>query len=108
MTRRATRHQERVTAELRARTPRFPRSYGWNAAATMRVEMDPTRLGFGRALDRRGDDPRIVCLGEDILRVASASPISTRTIRSVASASSRSASPSRAPPRWPRASPRKD
>jgi transketolase len=32
----------------------------------MRVEMAPTRTGFGRALDERGDDPRVVCLGEDI------------------------------------------
>jgi transketolase len=66
MTLRATRHQERVTADLRARMPSFSRDYGWNAGASMRVEMDPTRLGFGRALERRGDDPRIVCLGEDI------------------------------------------
>jgi transketolase len=32
----------------------------------MKVEMDPTRKGFGRALDKRGDDSRVVCLGADI------------------------------------------
>jgi transketolase len=66
MTRRARLHQERVTTELHAHTPRFSKDYGWNAGPAMRVDMDPTRLGFARALDQRGDDPRIVCLGEDI------------------------------------------
>jgi transketolase len=28
--------------------------------------MQSTRLGFGRALNQRGDDPRVVCIGEDI------------------------------------------
>jgi transketolase len=32
----------------------------------MRVEKQPTRKGFGNALDKHGDDPRIVCLGADI------------------------------------------
>jgi transketolase len=63
---RVTRHQNRVTAELRASTPRFSRDYFWNRAPRMRAEMEPTRLGFGRTLDARGDDPRVVCLGEDI------------------------------------------
>jgi transketolase len=32
----------------------------------MKVKMEPTRLGYGLALERRGDDPRVVCLGADI------------------------------------------
>jgi transketolase len=66
MTQRATRHQERVTAELRETVPRFKRDYFWNRGTTMAVDMEATRLGFGRALNQRGDDERVVCLGEDI------------------------------------------
>lgn len=32
----------------------------------MKTEMEPTRFGFGRALDEKGNDERIVCLGLDI------------------------------------------
>jgi transketolase len=32
----------------------------------MKVEMDPTRLGFGRALNEEGCDEKVVCLGADI------------------------------------------
>ncbi|MBI5266899.1 MAG: transketolase family protein [candidate division Zixibacteria bacterium] len=32
----------------------------------MQVDMQPTRKGFGRALNKYGDDPRVVCLGADI------------------------------------------
>ncbi len=65
-TQRATRHQARASAELRESVPGYARDYFWNRGAHMRVEMEATRLGFGRALDQRGDDPRVVCLGEDI------------------------------------------
>jgi transketolase len=66
LARRVAAHQERVTSELRAATPRFGHDYSWNRGPRMRADMEPTRLGFGRALNERGDDPRIVCLGEDI------------------------------------------
>ncbi|MBU8933120.1 MAG: transketolase [candidate division Zixibacteria bacterium] len=46
--------------------PKFSRNYWWNASDSMKVEMLPTRLGFGRALERYGDDERIVCIGADI------------------------------------------
>jgi transketolase len=32
----------------------------------MRAEMKPTRFGFGECLDKKGSDPRVVCLGADI------------------------------------------
>src|SRR6476619_1840631 len=32
----------------------------------MKVDMEPTRKGFGQSLAANGDDPRVVCLGLDI------------------------------------------
>ncbi len=58
--------QRDVDAKLDAATPRFGRSYWWNSGDTMRVDLEPTRFGFGRCLARRGDDPRLCCLGADI------------------------------------------
>ena len=46
--------------------PTFGRDYWWNAGDTMKVGMDPTRMGFGRCLERIGEDPRIVTLHADI------------------------------------------
>ena len=46
--------------------PTFSRSFWWNDGDDMKVEMDPTRMGFGRALKRIGDDERIVTLHADI------------------------------------------
>jgi transketolase len=59
-------YQAEATKKLEAKMPKFKRDYFWNKQDKMKVKMDPTRLGFGRALDKRGDDPRIVCLGADI------------------------------------------
>ena len=42
------------------------RSYWWNDGDGMQVEMDPTRMGFGRALKRIGGDERICTLHADI------------------------------------------
>ena len=41
-------------------------SYWWNDGDDMKVKMDPTRMGFGRALKRIGNDPRICTLHADI------------------------------------------
>ncbi len=59
-------HRERSEVALASSMPRFSRDYWWNAPGTMSVEMDPTRKGFGRALDKYGDDSRVVCIGADI------------------------------------------
>nr|MBN2277992.1 transketolase [candidate division Zixibacteria bacterium] len=59
-------HLERVEKDLGEKLPRFSKNYWWNEQTNMRVEMDPTRKGFGRALDKYGDDERIVCIGADI------------------------------------------
>jgi transketolase len=58
--------QKEVEAKLDAKTPHFSQDYWWNAEATPKVEMEPTRKGFGKSLANNGDDERIVCLGLDI------------------------------------------
>lgn len=50
----------------RAAVPAFSHDYWWNAEDQMKVDMDPTRMGFGRAVARCGDDPRVVTLHADI------------------------------------------
>lgn len=46
--------------------PKSERPHWWNSEETMKVDMTPTRFGFGTALARIGSDERIVCLGADI------------------------------------------
>jgi transketolase len=46
--------------------PAFARDYWWNAGPAMRVDMEPTRLGFGRGLEQAGADERLVTLHADI------------------------------------------
>jgi transketolase len=55
-----------MAAEIDSKHPKFGRSYWWNDRDNMKVEMDPTRMGFGRALKRIGDDERICTLHADI------------------------------------------
>lgn len=55
-----------MEAEIDSKHPKFGHSYWWNAADNMKVKMDPTRMGFGRALKRIGDDERICTLHADI------------------------------------------
>ena len=59
-------HQVKAARELEAKQPKFSRDYFWNCSETMKVDMDPTRMGFGRCLAEHGDDKRVVCLGADI------------------------------------------
>lgn len=58
--------QKEADAAIAAKMPRFAKDYGWNRQPVMRVEMDPTRTGYGRALAEAGKDERVVCLGCDI------------------------------------------
>ena len=55
-----------MEAQIDAKHPQFPRSYWWNDGEDMKVKMDQTRMGFGRALKRIGDDERICTLHADI------------------------------------------
>ena len=59
-------YQATVDARLAESTPHYSRNYWWNAGTTMKVVMEPTRIGFGRCLEQCGDDPRLCCLGADI------------------------------------------
>ncbi len=62
----AKKYQAEVERKLDAKMPHFHRNYWWNAAGNMKVQMKPTRLGFGQSLAANGDDPRVVCFGLDI------------------------------------------
>jgi transketolase len=62
----ARHYQAEVERKLDAKMPKFARNYWWNAEATMKVKMEPTRKGFGQSLAENGDDERVVCLGLDI------------------------------------------
>ncbi len=59
-------YEAEVDRRLDDALPKFKRDYWWNASDKMNVEMDPTRKGMGRALDKYGDDERVVCIGADI------------------------------------------
>jgi transketolase len=62
----AVNHSKEVTVEIEAKQPTFPHDYWWNSRDNMKVEMDPTRMGFGRGMARIGGDERIVTLHADI------------------------------------------
>jgi transketolase len=62
----ANKYQQEVDCKLEQKMPKFHRNYWWNAEDTMKVKMEPTRMGFGQALADNGDDERVVCLGLDI------------------------------------------
>ncbi len=59
-------YQVEVETKLEAKLPKFTNDYWWNTGTSMKVEMKPTRVGFGEALREGGDDPRVCCLGLDI------------------------------------------
>ncbi|MCL5018860.1 MAG: thiamine pyrophosphate-dependent enzyme, partial [Patescibacteria group bacterium] len=62
----AANYQKKVDAQITKMVPKFKKDYFWNSEAGMKVVMEPTRAGFGKALELHGDDKRIVCLGLDI------------------------------------------
>jgi transketolase len=59
-------YQKEATAKLEAKMPKFGHDYFWNAAKRMKVDMSPTRKGFGSCLLDTGEDERMICLGADI------------------------------------------
>ena len=61
----ANRYQEDQMAILEKTVPRFSRNYWWNESDVMRVEMEPTRMGFGKSLSET-KNPNVVALGADI------------------------------------------
>ena len=63
---RAEENARRVTEETRRRLPFPGRNYWWNSRENMKVAMDATRMGFGRALDTSGADERVCTIHADI------------------------------------------
>jgi len=63
---RAATNAREVTRKTKDSIPKFGQDYWWNSSDSMKVEMDPTRMGFGRGLESAGDDPRVVTLHADI------------------------------------------
>ncbi len=61
-----TDHQAKIEKRLADKLPKFSKDFWWNKTSNMKVVMDPTRKGMGRALSEYGDDKRIVCIGADI------------------------------------------
>ena len=62
----ADEYQEGVDQKLKSMMPKFAQNYWWNETGTMKVTMDPTRMGFGKALEKIGEDERIITFGADI------------------------------------------
>ena len=63
---RAAEYEQEATRKTREAMPAFRRDYWWNAGPAMKVDMDPTRMGFGRGLEKAGADERVVTLHADI------------------------------------------
>lgn len=63
---RAAQNAEAVERKTKEALPHFKRDYWWNAGSTMQVDMDPTRMGFGRGLEAAGADERVVTIHADI------------------------------------------
>jgi len=59
-------HALTASTRARAKLPRFQRDYWWNSGDAMKVDMDPTRMGFGRGLEAAGADERVVTVHADI------------------------------------------
>jgi transketolase len=57
---------ERIAVEYGAKMPSTRRPYWWNTQNVMKAEMRATRMGFGDALEKAGEDPRVVAFGADI------------------------------------------
>ncbi len=59
-------YQDKIDRELEATVPKFSREYFWNRQGIMKVDMVPNRNGFGKGLEKAGEDPKVIVLGADI------------------------------------------
>ena len=62
----ASDYQSKVDKKVEESLPKFSRNYWWNSSPSMQVQMEPTRNGFGRAIEELGNDEKVVALGADI------------------------------------------
>jgi transketolase len=63
---RAAMNASETARKTKAAVPHFALEYWWNSRDSMKVDMDPTRMGFGRGLEIAGEDSRVVTLDADI------------------------------------------
>ncbi|MCK4240166.1 MAG: transketolase [Candidatus Atribacteria bacterium] len=62
----ASDYQSKVDKEVEDSLPKFSRNYWWNSSSSMQVKMEPTRNGFGQAIEVLGKDEKVMALGADI------------------------------------------
>lgn len=62
----ASDYQSEVDKKVEGSLPKFSRNYWWNSSSTMQVKMEPTRNGFGQAIEELGKDEKVIALGADI------------------------------------------
>lgn len=62
----ASDYQSKVDKKVEGSLPKFSRNYWWNSSPSMQVKMEPTRNGFGQAIEELGNDKNVVALGADI------------------------------------------
>jgi len=63
---RAESYQKDIDKKMSSFIPQFKRNYFWNNDNSMKVEIEPNRVGFGKGIEEAGNDPRVVALGADI------------------------------------------
>ena len=57
---------DKIAVEYGAKMPAARRPYWWNSQGVMKADMRATRMGFGDALEKAGEDPRVIAFGADI------------------------------------------
>jgi len=62
----ASDYQSKVDKKVEDSLPKLSRNYWWNSSPSMQVKMEPTRNGFGQAIEELGNDERVIALGADI------------------------------------------
>ncbi len=61
----AKEHQKKIDEQIDDSMPKFSKNYWWNVQEEMKVQMRPTRMGFGDAICESKNE-NIVALGADI------------------------------------------
>ncbi|MFW6134299.1 MAG: transketolase [Elusimicrobiota bacterium] len=59
-------YKKEVDKKLDEKLPEYSRNYWWNSGDKMKVKMEPTRNGFGKAIEEIGEDERIIAFGADL------------------------------------------
>lgn len=62
----ATSYQKEIEIKIGESVPKFSKNYFWNCQEVMKVEMEPTRTGFGKGIQKAGSDPKVCAFGADI------------------------------------------